>query len=250
MAYRIPHSEHHEAHHRRTTLFARAAGLMLFLIMLGLAFVFADWAVPPQHLPWTPLHVDDPIGAATRPKLTRQAFDPIACRKVLTEGGVYFQNVEDQKSGDGCEVKNGLVVTGGVSTLAPAGAAMSCESALAYAVWNRQIVDQAAIELLGSPVVHVEHLGTYSCRAIAGDGPHPLSQHAFANAIDIAGFRLADGRHISVEKDWKDPGPNGQFLHKVRDGACQVFGMVLSPDYNAAHFNHIHVDMSVYRECH
>lgn len=250
MAYRIPHSDKHEARHRHQNVLARLVGGILVIALAGVAFLCADWTIAPQHLIWKPLSVNDPIGIATRPKLSRQSFDPLQCRSVLTQGGVYYQNIADQRSPDGCEVKNGLMVTGGVATLTPLGAPLSCEIALAYAVWNRQVVDQAAVEYLGSPVTHVEHLGTYSCRKIAGDGPKPLSEHAFANAIDVSGFKLADGREISIEKDWKDPGPKGQFLHKVRDGACRVFGMVLSPDYNPAHANHLHVDMSIYRECH
>lgn len=250
MAYRFPHSDAHTAHFDRRNLYARLFGLGLFALLAAIVLVFADRVIPPEHLFWKPLSVNDPIGIATAPKLKRQSFDPVQCRAVLTQGGVYFQNIPDQSGEGGCAIKNGMVVTGGVSTLTPAGAPMSCESALAYAVWNRQVVDQAAMDYFGSAVVHVEHYGTYSCRKIAGDGPKPLSEHAFANAIDISGFTLADGREISVEKDWSDPGPKGQFLHKVRDGACRVFAMVLSPDYNGAHKNHIHVDMSVYRECH
>lgn len=250
MAYRFPHSDAHHERHRHVNVLARLVGGVLVILLVGLSLLFANWTIAPQHLLWRSLSVNDPIGVATRPKLTRQSFDPIQCRSVLTQGGVYFQNIPDQGGDGGCPIKNGLMVTGGVATLSPAGAPMSCESALAYAVWNRQVVDAAAMETFGSPVVHVEHMGTYSCRKIAGDGPHPLSEHAFANAIDISGFKLADGREISVEKDWSDPGPKGQFLHRVRDGACRVFAMVLSPDYNGAHKNHIHVDMSVYRECH
>jgi hypothetical protein len=250
MAYRIPHSDKHEARHRHQNVLARLVGGILVIALAGLGFLCADWTIAPEHLLWKPLSVNDPIGIATRPKLTRQSFDPLQCRSVLTQGGIYYQNIPDQHAPEGCDVKNALMITGGVATLSPLGAPLSCEIALAYAVWNRQVVDQAAVEYFGSPVVHIDHFGTYSCRKIAGDGPKPLSEHAFANAIDVSGFRLADGREVSVEKDWSDPGPKGQFLHKVRDGACRVFGMVLSPDYNPAHKNHLHVDMSIYRECH
>jgi hypothetical protein len=60
---------------------------------------------------------------------------------------------------------------------------------------------------------------------------------------------LADGRRISVLRDWNDAAENGRFLKAVRDGACQQFNTVLSPDYNAAHRNHFHLDMGRWRVC-
>ena len=43
--------------------------------------------------------------------------------------------------------------------------------------------------------------------------------------------------------------PPAEFLREVRDGACGYFNVVLSPDYNADHHDHLHVDMGWYRTC-
>lgn len=253
-AFRHPETDHHAAQERRQTLAARLAGLMLLTIMGGLAFVFADTMVPPEHLFWRPLHLNDPVGAATKPKILSNA-DAAACRKVLSEGSVFFQMVADQPKNGFCELKNAVVVTGGVPLLKPAGAVMTCQQALAYALWMRQVVQPAAEEILGSRVVSVQHYGTYSCRRIYGQksevilpGPlsppeAPVSEHASANALDVAAFVLEDGRVVWVEKDWPRIGLESHFLHRVRDGGCRVFKTVLSPDYNAAHANHLHLDM-------
>ena len=64
------------------------------------------------------------------------------------------------------------------------------------------------------------------------------------DVIDIAGFVLADGTRISVLRDWPGEGDKARFLRTVRDGACDGFATVLSPDYNAAHADHFHLDMS------
>ncbi|MBU2033606.1 MAG: extensin family protein, partial [Alphaproteobacteria bacterium] len=77
-----------------------------------------------------------------------------------------------------------------------------------------------------------------------GRGEGAWSEHATGNAVDIAGFVLADGTRISVLADWDDEGDKGAFLRRVRDGACDSFATVLSPDYNAAHADHFHLDMS------
>ena len=72
------------------------------------------------------------------------------------------------------------------------------------------------------------------------------SEHAKANALDVAAVTLKDGRTVSVLNDWRGDGPTGEpggrFLHALRDGACQLFSTVLTPDYNAAHANHLHID--------
>lgn len=105
----------------------------------------------------------------------------------------------------------------------------------------REVVQPAASELLHGRVSRVDDLGSYACRRINGDPDRGMSEHATANAIDVAGFRLNDGRRISVARDWAK-GARGVFLHRVRDGGCRVFATTLSPDFNAAHRDHLHLD--------
>ena len=68
-------------------------------------------------------------------------------------------------------------------------------------------------------------------RRVDGDGP--LSKHAFAKAADISGFKLADGRTITVLEDYRDKGAAGAFLNEIHDKACSIFDVTLGPDYNA-----------------
>ena len=95
-----------------------------------------------------------------------------------------------------------------------------------------------------SPVARVEHFGAYSCRRLYGRNEGPWSEHATGNAIDIAAFVLEDGRRIGVAGDWRNDDAEAAFLHSARDAACEVFGTVLSPDYNAAHADHLHFDQA------
>ncbi|MGZ9099905.1 MAG: extensin family protein, partial [Brevundimonas sp.] len=88
----------------------------------------------------------------------------------------------------------------------------------------------------------------YACRRIYGQtnvDARP-SEHARANALDIGSMTLADGRKVSVLADWDGAGPAGaegqSFLKRIRDGACRAFSTALSPDYNEAHRNHLHLD--------
>jgi len=79
-------------------------------------------------------------------------------------------------------------------------------------------------------------MGTYACRSIAGSGR--LSEHATANAVDVAAFILADGRRISVLEGWNGDERHARFLRSVRVSACRRFNTVLSPDYNADAFRY------------
>jgi hypothetical protein len=60
----------------------------------------------------------------------------------------------------------------------------------------------------------------------------------------VAGFRLEDGTRVSVVRDWTAGGAKSDFLKEVRDGGCDLFATVLSPDYNAAHRDHLHLDQA------
>jgi len=99
----------------------------------------------------------------------------------------------------------------------------------------------AANDILGRQVAEIITYGTYSCRNVAGTSSR--SQHATANAIDIAGFRLKDGRVVNVQDHWGERSDEGRFLRKVHRGACRLFSVTLGPDYNAAHADHFHFDM-------
>lgn len=126
----------------------------------------------------------------------------------------------------------------------PKDLATSCPVAAGLALWEWHVVQPAALRRFGTRVETVEHYGSYSCRRIYGRSEGAWSEHASANAVDIAAFRLADGRRISVVGDWKGDGAKALFLRDVRDGACRLFATTLSPDYNEAHRDHFHLDQA------
>ncbi len=119
---------------------------------------------------------------------------------------------------------------------------MTCGLAEAFTEWVQNDLQAAAKDHLGQRVARVESMGTYSCRNIIGAGSGKLSEHARANAVDIGAFVLADGRRVTVKDGWEN-GDDGEFLRAVRVSACRRFQTVLSPDYNAAHHDHLHFDM-------
>jgi len=130
----------------------------------------------------------------------------------------------------------------GPATLTPS-ATLACPIVSALDRWVGDGVQPAAMRWFGSPVIEIKQIAAYSCRPMVGSGSSHISEHAFGNAIDIAAFTLADGRRISVQEGWHGTPEQQGFLRDVHLSACENFTTVLAPGYNAAHYNHIHVDL-------
>ena len=97
----------------------------------------------------------------------------------------------------------------------------------------------------------IETFGSYSCRGVNGDPNARLSEHAFANAVDVSAFVLADGRRITVEADWNGRDQAARtFLRAIHEAGCRRFAIGLGPDANRFHYNHMHFDMGRGPYCH
>jgi len=115
------------------------------------------------------------------------------------------------------------------------------------------VMQEEARRVFGKKVVRIEHLGTYNCRTMAAY-PDWVSEHSFANAIDVAVFELEGGRRVVVEKDWvaKDVDtkkPAALFLRSLARRLYDedVFQVVLTPSFDRHHHNHFHLDGASYR---
>ncbi|MFC4254560.1 extensin [Altererythrobacter xixiisoli] len=220
------------------------------IIVLGLlaAGLFAgnNWLKQhPQHSPWAPLDLRDPPGMATASKLAAIKSDPAACQATLERSGIAFTALPDAGEGE-CRRSARTVLDPAEDSAAlyPNSPATTCAVAAGYQLWLQHGLQPAARQLLGSEIATIEHLGAYNCRRIGGGQTGRWSEHATGNAIDIAAFVLEDGRRISVLRDWEDGSEKGIFLRQARDEACRAFGTVLSPEYNAAHRDHFHLDQA------
>ena len=135
-------------------------------------------------------------------------------------------------------------VTGSVGPVAVKPAAtLACPIVSALDKWLADAVQPAAMRWFGARVVEIKQISAYSCRGMNGNSRAHISEHAFGNALDVAGFVLADGRKISVKDGWKGMPEEQGFLRDVQGGACQIFNTVLAPGSNVYHYDHIHVDL-------
>ncbi len=195
-------------------------------------------------------------GRTEHPAGPREAVRPSAretaqCLADLRRDGVDFRVLPDKDYGEGCAVFGAVQLTD-IGVPVTGITAMRCGTARAFAGWIRNAVAPGAYQMLGSELARVEGMGTYACRNVVGStrGGDRRSGHAIANAVDVGGFVLKDGRRISVLRDWNSADEvTRTYLRQMRASACRRFGTVLSPDYNAAHANHLHLEDDGARFC-
>ncbi|NIX92773.1 extensin family protein [Pseudomonas fulva] len=225
--------------------------VLALLGVLALAAVQAwhlGWRPPAQWNPLAPLDVSQPPNWLTGFKLKRLRDDPALCQQALQSSQLRYRAQADSPASAKCPLSNVWRIEGGQARLSSSFLA-SCPLAVAYALFERHGLQPVAQRVLGQPVVQVDHLGSFACRNVYNRKAGRLSQHASANALDIAGFRLRDGQRIVLARDWQGNGNKAVFLREVRQAACEHFSTVLGPEYNAAHRDHFHVDMGRWQVC-
>lgn len=128
---------------------------------------------------------------------------------------------------------------------------VTCLVALALSRFETIIAEEAQRQF-ATKVKRIDHLGTYACRPMIRF--NMASEHSFANAIDIRGVELADGRRINVESHWglmtaPPSTPAAHFLRTVGRRAYDegAFSVVLGPPWDALHKDHLHLDQARYR---
>lgn len=255
---------------RPTTGLLFAAAVLI--ILTGCGRLIPNTAPPPGYTPYYPTPaprpqppgpsayvapgtgvVDQPVDGRTFDQVQRATRTLAQCEAELASARVNFVATPDRVNSETCGLTAAGVLgpdMGTVARMAPGDVTMTCALATAVSLWRRQSVEPAAREILGSDVVQIDHMGVYACRSVNNGRPNTRpSAHSRAAALDFSGVRLRDGRRITVAGDWNDDTPEAAFLKRIRDDGCQIFGTVLSPDYNAQHQDHLHLEAESARFC-
>lgn len=167
------------------------------------------------------------------------------CLAALDRLGVVYQPAAVHAAAASCEVDNPVRVSAAAIPWDQSGI-VSCGFALTLDQFARDDVTPIAERMFGERVAEMRNFGTYACRTTR-DGHESL--HAEGKAIDVASFILEDGGVISVARDWRGNDAKGRFLHAVARAACRRFSVVLTPDSDRDHQNHLHLDSGPYRLC-
>ncbi len=171
-------------------------------------------------------------------------------RRCLTAGVVrenrFIRARASLGSPSGCGAERPFVVSaavGGSVRLQPS-ATLRCPMIVPVERWIADVVQPAARRHFGQPVESLRVVASYACRSRNSRYGAKLSEHGRANALDVAAFRLADGRTVTVKRGWHAWGSESGFLRRVRAGACRYFTTVLGPGSDRYHHDHFHLDLA------
>lgn len=217
------------------------------MIAVPVAVLHPESPLPVEWNPTRPLDVSAPLTPVSKLQLRRALNDGATCRAVLAEHGVQFQQKADLETSDTCHIRDRILLQSvGGARVSPL--ETRCDLALRLAMWEQHGIRPVAKEY-GVEVTRLYHQGSYNCRKMRtrrGQSER-WSEHAVAGAIDIRAFGLSDGRQIALLKHWD--GPHAPFLRALWQSSCDWFNLVLSPEYNALHADHLHLQASGWGFC-
>ena len=225
--------------------------LLGVLILVVVVIVFRQGLVPARYTPLPRLDLENPLPIVVDWQIAELRFDRELCRDTIASSEIIeARQVADRPKQKGCGWTNAVRISEAGGAKFSAGP-LSCQAAAAFALWVQYEVQPAAERIFGQRVGSIQNFGTYSCRNIIGSRfwKNRRSEHATANAIDVAKFRLADGTQISVLGDWNGKGKKAEFLRAVNKGGCRFFRVTLGPDFNRAHRDHFHFDRGQLWSC-
>jgi hypothetical protein len=118
-------------------------------------------------------------------------------------------------------------------------ATLRCPMAEQVADWLRDDVAPALVES-GPPLRVLDNFDSYECRGRNRVRAAQLSEHGRADALDVRGFRLADGHELNLT----DVGVSKDLRQKIRASVCARFSTVLGPGSDGYHEEHVHLDLA------
>lgn len=198
------------------------------------------------------------------------------CARLLGPLGLTFEIAKLVRTGQ-CGTPAPIVFrrVGAVEIVPPA--VVNCRIAAKLSEWVEQKLQPLAREVLDAPVMRIVNASAYTCRQRVGSSKDRLSEHSFANALDVSAFVMIDGRTIDVLTHWgatdrdrhaqatlgagaiggghaqplsdvgqEEPALTREnvFLRRTHEAACGSFSTVLGPEANEAHRNHLHLDLA------
>ncbi|WP_157959579.1 extensin family protein [Devosia submarina] len=198
---------------------------------------------PSEAAPLLPATVDEPDDTDAPDKTPR--IYQTQCPAVIA-GLVEAQllpSIEEEECAERTPWSVTGVRVGGRIVPLSAPATLSCEMATNLPSWA-EMVDRYLQAQRNTGLAELSVGTSFSCRETVGGDAERVSEHGFANALDVVGFKLNDGGDIVVQSDWpKNEAPEGRLLRFAHDAACSLFATTLGPEANEEHSDHFHLDM-------
>lgn len=198
------------------------------------------------------------IEPATKPDLPRiyQSYCPI-----LDSDNVSAEIAAPIDGGD-CGEKSPIRLKEAHGIKVSSKTVMNCRMAMGFVAWLER-VSKIADELIEEPISQVFTGPGYDCRRRNRKPDGKISEHGFANAVDVSGFKSSEGRMITLRDHFmataletevaeeadetvvETPPPSVEhlFLEALHKEACMRFSTVLGPNSGPNHRDHFHLDM-------
>jgi hypothetical protein len=136
-------------------------------------------------------------------------------------------------------ILDGVILPDRAKVVVSPPATLRCTMAEEVAAWLRDDIAPAVLKI-GAPLRGLDNFDSYECRGRNRVRAAALSEHGRADALDVRGFRLADGREINLT----DIGVAKDLRQKIRASACARFSTVLGPGSDGYHEEHVHLDLA------
>ena len=175
------------------------------------------------------------------PKEITPKDDSESCFQKLRAIGAEFTIAAATVDYGKCQVQNPVnlrsVTTRQNKIDLPEAPLLNCKFALQFSKWLSESGAPILAAQMNSPVERISTGPGFECRGRNGVTAK-ISEHGYGNAVDLATFRLRNGKTLNVGDSMLLPG--------VRASACGYFTTVLGPGSNAAHASHLHFDMGAH----
>ncbi|CAM4086556.1 extensin family protein [Palleronia rufa] len=226
----------------------RAAALALCALATAAAADAPTASQRPEPRAEAPAVISSPRPDARPPSILRRAADALTGGRSTAPGsvcgdaairGVPIAPIPGRISACGLARPVSVTKVSGVRLSRPA--TMDCPTARALNTWVAASVRPALDQVAG-----LEVAAHYTCRTRNNVAGAKVSEHGKGRAVDISGFRMADGSTVTVLDGWTDS-RIGPALRRIHQGACGPFGTVLGPDADRYHQDNLHLDTARYR---
>lgn len=234
---------------------APALWLLIALVALGAPAAWARDKIPlpkprPAEAPAVAARAAEKPGAdapqteAAKPPPKPEPPPPTACRLALTDAIAIAPSIPDITGPGSCGGPDlvrleAVVLPDGSRVAVTPAATLRCPMASALAAWVRDDIAPLAATL-DSRIAALDNFDSYDCRGRNRVFGAKLSEHGRANALDIRGLKLANGRLLSLT----DRTTPRAVRESVLQSVCARFSTVLGPGSDGYHEDHIHLDLA------
>jgi hypothetical protein len=220
---------------------------LLLLSLIGFTLLIAPLAPPAlaQAVQLPKERPDRPVPARKAPqKAAATKVYQTACPAIM-DGALVGKIKRPIMDGD-CHVQSPYEIRAlnldGQSIKLSQKITLNCTMATAFLDWAKRLNEQAKAQA-NSKIKSIQVGTSYMCRRRNNQPTGKISEHGFANGLDVTGFTLQNGKAVKLPLAWQSDGADKHLMRTSHKIACQIFTTVLGPEANALHYDHLHFDM-------